>query len=422
VSLKNTIECTEAAGKVRCLFSFFEKLVKFSAARVEKHGARYISFGIFSVINYMLPMYMFSQNHSGNIAVQTIRIIAILLSFFLAISDAWYPSLKKYLPIYWHFTIMFCLPFMVTYMAFFDGVSIFWIINISLALMLGLILLDFLSFLIIFPMGIILAILISYALGHDAQMDMPNYLLYPSFYLVLFVLGITVTFFRDKEKEYDEKIKAMRTLAGAIAHEVRTPASTIALTLKGMNFSKLSPDEQKILNQKKERAEKEVKYILDSIEMILTKLSDNTSLPCKNMSAKDFIGAAIKLYPFSVNEASLVHVLVQEDFYFYINEHLMMHVIFNLIQNALRQIKEARRGEIFITITRNRKANILSIKDTATGIHKSRIDSIFTPFMVFRDNGTGIGLSFCKKVINSMNGELRCQSEYGEYAEFIMEF
>jgi signal transduction histidine kinase len=271
-------------------------------------------------------------------------------------------------------------------------------------------------------MGIIFAIFISYALGHNVQADIPNYLLYPSFYLVLFVLGITVTFFSDKEKEYDEKIKAMRMLAGAIAHEIRTPASTIALTLNGMDFSKLSPDEQKVLDTKKERVEKEVKYIMDSIEMILTKLSDNISPSCKNVSAKNFIDTAIKLYPFSVNEANLVHVHVQEDFYFYINEHLMTHVIFNLIQNALRQIKEARRGEIFITITRNRKANILSIKDTATGIHKSKIDSIFTPFMVFRDNGTGIGLSFCKKTINSMNGELRCQSKYGEYAEFIIEF
>jgi signal transduction histidine kinase len=422
VPLKDVLGYIRAAIKGCCFFSFFGSLAKFSASRVEKHGARYIAFGIFSVINYMLPMYMFSQSHSRNIAVQTIRIVAILLSFLLAISDAWYPSLKKYLPLYWHFTIMFCLPFMVTYMAFFDGVSIFWMINIALALMLGLILLDFLSFLIIFPTGIIAALIISYFLGHSAQVDMPNYLLYPSFYLVLFVFGITVTFFRDKEKEYDEKIKAMRSLAGAIAHEVRTPAMTIALTLKGMSFLNLSLEERADFDKKKKRIELEVKYILDSIDMILTKLSDNTLLPCKNVSARDFIEMAIRLYPFSNGEADLVHIDIQDDFYFCINEHLMTHVIFNLVQNALRQIREVRRGEIFITVKRSRKANILSVKDTAMGIHKSRIDSIFTPFVFFRDNGTGLGLSFCKRAINSMNGELRCQSRYGEYAEFIMEF
>jgi signal transduction histidine kinase len=402
--------------------ALIKKLIKFSSDRTEKHGARYIAFGIFSVINYMLPMYMFSQNHSGNITVQTIRIVAILLSFFLAISDAWYPSLKKYLPVYWHFTIMFCLPFMVTYMAFFDGVSIFWIINIALALMLGLILLDLLSFLIIFPMGIVLAILVSYMLEHNAQMDMPNYLLYPSFYLVMFVLGITITFFRDREKEYEEKIKAMRSLAGAIAHEVRTPALTISLAVKEIGSSNLSPAEQKKLKQKKEQIKMQVKYILDSIDMILTKLSDNTTLSCITMSAENFITTAIKSYPFSPEELKLVHIDVQEDFNFYINEHLMTHVIFNLIQNALHQIKEAQKGEIFITVNRNKKINILSVKDTATGIHKSRIDNIFVPFVAYKNNGTGIGLNFCKKVINSMNGELKCQSKFGEYAEFIMEW
>jgi signal transduction histidine kinase len=402
--------------------SLLKRAVRFSAERVEKHGARYVAFGVFSVMNYMLPMYMFSQSHSGKTSVLVIRIIAILLNFFLAISSAWYPAAKRYLPIYWHFTIMFCLPFMVTYMAFFEGLSIFWIINIALALMLGLILLDFLSFMIIFPTGIISAIVVSYLQGYDVQVTMPNYLLYPSFYLLLFVFGITITFFRDKEKEYDEKIKAMRLLAGAIAHEIRTPVTTIAMTFRMISPKNLSESERVSLDKKKERVEKEVRYIMDSIDMILTKLSDNTSLPCKNVSAQKLIDDVIKLYPFSESERDIVHVNVVEDFYFYINEHLMTHVIFNLIQNALHQIKGANKGEIYITIKKSRKVNVLSIKDTATGIHKSQIDNIFTPFITYKNNGTGIGLSFCKKSISSMNGDLKCQSKYGEYAEFIMEF
>ncbi|GHT98023.1 histidine kinase [Alphaproteobacteria bacterium] len=404
-------------------FCFLKKIVEFSANRVGKHGARYVAFGVFSVINYMLPMYMFSQRHPESISVLVIRVTAILLSFFLAISETWPSVLKKYLPVYWHFTMMFCLPFMVTYMTFFDGISIFWVINIAIALMLGLILLDFLSFTIIFPTGIVSAIVVSNALGTSANLIMPNYLLYPSFYLLLFAIGITITFFRDTEKEYDCKIKAMKAIAGAIAHEIRTPISIIMSVTKNINSQNLKENELHELDRKKGIITKEGEYIIDTIDMILMKLSNDLSrFPLELTSIEDFMIEAIERYPFFVNEQKLVHLNVEKNFYFCINKHLMMHVIFNIIQNALYQIKEANKGEIFITIKQSRKRNILSIKDTASGIQKSRINSIFDPFVTHKESGTGIGLDFCKRSIVAMNGDLKCQSEYGKYAEFIIEF
>jgi signal transduction histidine kinase len=308
-------------------------------------------------------------------------------------------------------------------MTFFDGVSIFWIINIALALMLGLILLDFLSFVILFPTGIILAVTIACILGHDARLDMPNYLLYPSFYLLLFVFGIMVTFFRNKEEEYNGKIQAMRALAGSIAHEISTPVTTISMLIRSINILDSTEEGLLAFKGKKHMIEKEIKYIRDTVDMILTRLSDNAAiLLCVSTSAEKFIREVISRYPFSENEAVLVHIDVIEDFFFNIDERFMRHVIFNLLQNALYQIKEANKGEIFITINRNRKRKILSIKDTASGIHKSKIVDIFNPFITYKNGGTGIGLYFCKKYVTAMNGDLKCVSELGKYAEFIMEF
>ena len=125
---------------------WIDKLADISAKRVEEYGARYVAFGVFSTVNYLIPMYMWSEWHANDTSVYTVRIIAIVLSFVLTVSDSWNDSLKKYRPLYWHFTVMFCLPFLVTFMLLFDGFTLYWIVNINIAVLFGIILLDFESF------------------------------------------------------------------------------------------------------------------------------------------------------------------------------------------------------------------------------------------------------------------------------------
>ena len=117
------------------LLSIFNKLAKISEKRVDDFGAKYIAFGAFSLVNYLIPMYMWST-HSNAPLVYTVRIISIILCFMLVVSDSWYEDYRKYRPLFWHFSIMFCLPFFVTLMVFSDGIDLFWIININIELSL----------------------------------------------------------------------------------------------------------------------------------------------------------------------------------------------------------------------------------------------------------------------------------------------
>jgi hypothetical protein len=138
--------------------SFFESILMRLANRIEKYEVKYIAFGIFCVVNYMLPMYTVAHGHFENAFIQTLRVTAVALGFFLAVYDAWHKPLKKHFPWYWYFTITYCLPFMTTYMILVNGVSV-WIINIIPAMTIGLLLLDILSFSITFALGMTLAII-----------------------------------------------------------------------------------------------------------------------------------------------------------------------------------------------------------------------------------------------------------------------
>lgn len=410
---------------VRGFVRWLDKLADISAKRVEEYGARYVAFGVFSTVNYLIPMYMWSEWHANDASVYTIRIIAILLSFMLTVSDSWNDSLKKYRPLFWHFTVMFCLPFLVTFMLLFDGFTLYWIININIAILFGIILLDFETFSVVYTVGIALGILVSYLLGHAANVELPKYLMYPYFYMLIFVFGILMIFARDFSKKYDLQMKAMRLLAASIAHEVRTPLSTVSLILHGLDFNDIPEGKRKKQLAKKEMALQEVNCIFNIIDIMLTKLAFNGGkyVRQEEVSAKDCIEKAINEYPFFQEDRKLVHLEVVEDFHFFASPNLFSHVIFNLIQNALYQIKAKRKGEIFITVNKTkRKRAFISVKDTASGIKPENINDIFKPFVTFKNEGTGVGLYFCKSALSSMNANIYCRSVYGKYADFTIFF
>jgi len=401
-----------------------DELADISEKRVEEYGARYVAFGIFSTINYLIPMYMWSEWHANDISVYTVRIAAILLSFILAVSDSWDDSLKKYRPLYWHFTVMFCLPFLVTFMLLFDGVTLYWIVNINIAVLFGIILLDFSSFIAIYFVGVILGVMVSYMLGHTVDAELPKYLMYPYFYMMVFVLGILIIFARDLNKKYDIRMKAMRMLAASIAHEIRTPLSTISLILHGLDLEGLSEEKRKKQIAKRDMILREVNCIFNIIDATLTKLAFNGNkfLDHEKLSAEDCVKRAIEEYPFFQGDRSLVHVKIVKDFHFFASRNLFTHVVFNLIQNALYQIKAERRGQIFITVDKTKKRAFVSVRDTATGIKPEDIDSVFKPFFTLKNEGTGVGLYFCKTALRSMDANIYCQSVYGKYAEFTIRF
>jgi signal transduction histidine kinase len=104
------------------------------------------------------------------------------------------------------------------------------------------------------------------------------------------------------------------------------------------------------------------------------------------------------------------------------NEILFIRMISNLLNNALHQIKQNRRGEVFISQEDGEKVNILQVKDTAGGISSKLLEHIFTGYHTTKEEGTGIGLAFCKHTIKSFGGDIRCNSVEGYFTEFVLSF
>jgi two-component system autoinducer 1 sensor kinase/phosphatase LuxN len=64
--------------------------------------------------------------------------------------------------------------------------------------------------------------------------------------------------------------------------------------------------------------------------------------------------------------------------------------------------------------------NTLVIRGTGTGIPQEKVKQVFDPFWSEKPDGTrlGIGLDFCRRVIDSFGGHIECRSELGRFTEF----
>lgn len=83
-------------------------------------------------------------------------------------------------------------------------------------------------------------------------------------------------------------------------------------------------------------------------------------------------------------------------------------VILNLLQNARDAV--GSEGSIMLSAERKNDTIIICCKDTGCGITSDRIDTIFDPFVTYKENGTGLGLSSAKRITEAHGGSIEVES------------
>ncbi len=107
------------------------------------------------------------------------------------------------------------------------------------------------------------------------------------------------------------------------------------------------------------------------------------------------------------------------------------HILVNIFNNAFYSVSEKtklnKQGyEPAITVITHREGAAIKIKirDNGLGIAAKYLDKIYQPFFTTKPTGegTGLGLSLSHDIIKAHQGELKANSEEGEFAEFTITF
>lgn len=99
-------------------------------------------------------------------------------------------------------------------------------------------------------------------------------------------------------------------------------------------------------------------------------------------------------------------------------------IILNLLANSVKFTD--RGGKIFVNVTEKQSKLEISIKDTGIGIPKDKLEVIFDRFrqvdksLTRAKEGSGIGLSLVKSLVNMHGGKITVSSVLGKGSEFII--
>jgi len=252
-----------------------------------------------------------------------------------------------------------------------------------------------------------------------------------------------------KEKaQLEENLRlAVTVVAGRIAHDIRTPLNI--LLRKSENLKDIMPIVLEVCKKAEESgldiegiSSREYDYlqtIPDAVENEIGKLNQFISSVLKTLSKTvkgeisredleicwihGIIGRALIEYPYADDEErSLIEYKRGANFTFLGNDILLIYAFYNLIKNSLYQIEKNKKGKIYITTEIGEEANVVRFKDTAGGASPEIIKQFFSGYKTNKQEGTGLGLASIKQTMQLFGGDVVCNSEEGNFLEFIFTF
>jgi signal transduction histidine kinase len=219
------------------------------------------------------------------------------------------------------------------------------------------------------------------------------------------------------ELEDARRLAALGQFAAAIAHDIRTPLTSISLNVQILQRRlELSADDREhfeIALEELARLDRSVAEILDFAKPVklapqpidVAELIEATTRGLGPVLSEK--GVALRSEPPGTLPA------VQGD-----PQHLRQ-VLVNLVGNAA----EASAPGTEVTV-RARPADTtrvaIEIEDRGRGIAAGDLERIFEPFFTTRPDGTGLGLAICHKVVRAHGGDIQVRSTVGQGSTFTI--
>ena len=232
---------------------------------------------------------------------------------------------------------------------------------------------------------------------------------------------------QTKELEYlltiQDKMASLGRVAAGIAHEIRNPLSGINIYLN--TLKKLHHREG--TEEKVEQILKQIQSASIKIESVIRRVMDFAKPGEPKLELIDInepITDAINLTAVTMRksgikiEKSLVNDLPR----LYADKNLIEEIVLNLLNNAAEAMKAMESGKkIDIASSAEGDHIIIQISDSGPGVPQEIRDKILDPYFTTKNEGTGIGLSLCHRIINDHGGTLTVADSHLGGAEFRVE-
>jgi C4-dicarboxylate-specific signal transduction histidine kinase len=226
-----------------------------------------------------------------------------------------------------------------------------------------------------------------------------------------------------------EKLASLGRMSAGIIHEINNPlnfATTGIYALKN-KARHLVPEEQQEYTEIIQDVEDGIARV-KNIVMDLRMFSHPETESRDQVDVAEVVGAALRFLSGEWREKINIEKNLLPHQTILANKNKLIHVVLNLLQNALDALRDKQFvGEtptIWIEGKVENGFSRLVIRDNGPGIESKDVDKIFDPFFTTKDvgQGMGLGLSICYKIVQEYDGRIAVRTEPGKFCEFALEF
>ncbi len=251
--------------------------------------------------------------------------------------------------------------------------------------------------------------------------------------------------YRQRERDHalvEGRAVAMRETLGFLAHELNTPLATVlgymeALKERLQAPAADAPPGRALIAEKRvgdtfnmlAAAERATLYAMSLVATFVQSARDAyPGAASRALPASSLVNALLNEYPFQGDERACVSSELTTDFLLPEHHDLLYLVLCTLTKNALHALRETPRPRLHIALAQGASGegaqHEIHVIDNGPGIAPGVLERLMREPVTTRaeQGGSGMGLLFCRRVVQSMEGAIAVHSEVGQGTTVTLTF
>ncbi|MBV7506638.1 two-component sensor histidine kinase [Bacillus sp. sid0103] len=214
---------------------------------------------------------------------------------------------------------------------------------------------------------------------------------------------------REQAQTEHHKLELIGKLAASTAHEIRNPLTGIKGLIKLLS--------EEYHDQKAQSYFEVIQTEIDRINVIVSELLVLGKPTAHTLKTDNVNNIVAEIEPIIHSEANFmnveltIHYCKESLLVSCVKDHLKQ-VILNLTKNSLQAMPYG--GKLSITLEKLADNCLITVLDNGVGMQQDQINQAFNPFFTLKKDGSGLGLTVCKRIIDSYGGNIFIKSVSNE--------
>lgn len=228
-----------------------------------------------------------------------------------------------------------------------------------------------------------------------------------------------VTEYRQLQEKLarENRLAALGKTAASVAHEIRNPLGAVE------GFARLLQSDLNTKLPESEPLAEKIVHASHQVGCVVSNLLNFAREPSPVLDEHDLAGLINGIIQMLKPKAGDSGVAIsldadKEDIMLQVDAGQMRQVFSNLLVNAVEACPSRAGGRVSVALSESPGSVRVEVRDNGCGIEPEVMGRLFEPFFTMKDGGIGLGLSMCRKIVESHGGEISVAGSPGKETVF----